>query len=111
MARPSQQLRGTSAQEKSDDVCDERDGPDDAGIVVTRTVPKRLRSVADGHRPDNDHERQSGPVANDDAQGQAEEKPGEAENDARPDSGAWHLIGGRVGQLEGGRIRLLPSLA
>jgi hypothetical protein len=61
------------------------DGPDDAGIVVTRTVPKRLRSVADGYRPDNGHGGKNCPVANDEAEGQAEEEPGEAEDDARPD--------------------------
>jgi hypothetical protein len=84
VAEPCQRLRGTSAHEQTDEVCDERDDPDNAGIVVTRTVPKRLRSVADGDRPDNGDDRQNGPVANDEAEGQAEEKPGEAENDARP---------------------------
>jgi hypothetical protein len=86
VARHSQQSRGTGAHEKTDEVPDESDCPDDAGIVVTRTVPKPLRSIADGDRPDNDHYRQNGPAANNEAEGQAEEKPGKTENDAQPDN-------------------------
>jgi hypothetical protein len=85
VARPSQQSRGTGAHQKTDEVRDESDRPDDAGIVVTRTVPKPLRSIANRDRPDNDHDRQNGPVANDDADGQAEEKPGKTEHDAQRD--------------------------
>jgi len=45
-----------------------------------------MRSIADRDRPDNDHYRENGPPANNDAEGQAEEKPGKAENDAQPDN-------------------------
>ena len=85
VARPSRQSRRTGAHEKTDEVCDESDRPDNAGIVVTRTVPKPLRSITDRDRPDNDHYRENAPPANNDAEGQAEEKPGKPENDAQPD--------------------------
>ncbi len=53
MARPSQQSRGTGTHARTDEVRDESDGPDHTGIVVTRTGPKPLCSVADRarHRP------------------------------------------------------------
>jgi hypothetical protein len=85
VARPSQQSRRTGAHEKTDEVCDESDCPDDARIIVTLTAPKPLRSITDRDRPDNEHDRQNGPAANNDAEGQAEEKPGKTENDAQPD--------------------------
>jgi hypothetical protein len=85
-ARHSQQSRGSGAHEKTDEVRDESDCPDDTGIVVTRTLPKPLRSIAGRDRPDNDHHRENAPPANNDAEGQAEEKPGKPENDTQPDN-------------------------
>lgn len=85
VARPSQQSRRNGAHEKTDEVRDESDCPDDTGIVVTRTVPKPLRSVAHGESRDNDHDRQNRPAANNDAEAQAEEKPRETKNDTQPD--------------------------
>jgi len=85
VAKAYQQPSGSGAHKSTDEVRGQRDGPDDTGVVVTRTVAKPLRSVADGDSPGNDHSRQNAPPANGEAEGQTDEKPRKAENDAQSD--------------------------
>ena len=47
-AKPCEQPRGSGAHEKTDEVPDQRNRPDDPRVVVSRTVEEVLRSVADG---------------------------------------------------------------
>jgi hypothetical protein len=85
VAKARQQPAGSGAHKNTDEVRDQRDRPDDTGVVVTRTVAKPLRSVADGDSPGNDHSRQNAPSANGDPEGQTDQKPRKAENDAQSD--------------------------
>jgi hypothetical protein len=85
VAKACQQPPGSGAHKNTDEVRDQRDRPDDSWVVVTRTVPKSLRSVADGDSPGNDHSRQKAPSANGETEGQTDEKPRKAENDAQSD--------------------------
>ena len=85
VANARQQPPGTGAHKNTDEVRDQRDRPDYTGVVVTRTVAKPLRSVADGDSPGDDHSRQNAPSANGEPEGQTDEKPRKAENDAQSD--------------------------
>jgi hypothetical protein len=85
LAKPCQQPHGSGAHKNTDEVRDQRDCPDDAGIVVTRSIAKPLRSVADGDPPDNDHSRQNAPSANGEPEGETDEESRKAENDAQSD--------------------------
>jgi hypothetical protein len=80
-----QQPPGSGADKNTYEVRDQRDRPDDTGVVVTRTVAKPLRSVADGDSPGNDHSRQNAPSGNGEPEGQTDEKPRKAESDAQSD--------------------------
>src|SRR6266566_5691017 len=51
VAKARQQPAGSGAHKNTDEVRDQCDRPDDTGVVVTRTVAKPLRSVADGDSP------------------------------------------------------------
>jgi hypothetical protein len=85
VAKACQQPPGSRANKNTDEVRDQRDRPDDTGVVVTRTAAEPLRSVADGDSPGNDHSRQDAPSANGEPEGQTDEKPRKAENDAQSD--------------------------
>jgi hypothetical protein len=85
VARLTEKPGSSSADEERDEVRDERDLAENARIVVTLTTPDPLQPKTHGRRPDERHHRQNAPAANDDAEPNAEQKPGQPEHNAQPD--------------------------